>query len=305
MDYEISLSDAGFTRRQRIDTAVHTLEGILKGIAIDGIITPKELDELRSWANDNRKLIGSHPFSELIPKIDAAMTDGVIDSEEQADILWVCQNLQSGSIYYDSVTSDIQRLQGILHGILADGVVTDAEIHHLSEWIESHDHLKGCYPYDEIDAVLTAVLRDGAIDSTERESLSQFFEGFVTYSLARRMKNAREGIAPAPKLSGICAVCPELTFPERIYSFTGASTHATRTRIAELVELCGGSFSRAVTPKVHYLIVGAHGNAAWTYACYGRKVEQAMNLRSEGHQVTIAHENDFWDALQDHGYTKG
>jgi hypothetical protein len=208
MDYEISLSDAGFTRRQRVDTAVHTLEGILKGIAIDGVITPKELDELRSWAVDNRKLIGSHPFSELIPKIDAALSDGVIDSEEQADILWVCQNLQSGSIYYDSVTSDIQRLQGILHGILADGVVTDAEIHQLSEWIEAHDHLKGCYPYDEIDAVLTAVLRDGAIDSTEREFLSQFFDGFVTYSLARRMKMARDGVTPTPKLSGICAVCP-------------------------------------------------------------------------------------------------
>jgi NAD-dependent DNA ligase len=151
---------------------------------------------------------------------------------------------------------------------------------------------------------LTAVLRDGAIDSAERESLSQFFEGFVRYSLARRMKMAREGTAPAPKLSGICAVCPELIFPERIYSFTGASSHATRSRIAELVELCGGSFSRAVTTKVNYLIVGAEGNAAWTYACYGRKVEQAMNLRSEGHQVTIAHESDFWDALQDHGYTK-
>jgi hypothetical protein len=305
MDYEISLSDVGFTRRQRVDTAVHTLEGILKGIAIDGVITPKELDELRSWANDNHKLIGSHPFSELIPKINVALADGVIDSEEQADILWVCQNLQSGSIYYDSVTSDIQRLQGILHGILADGLVTDTEIRQLSEWIESHDYLKGCYPYDEIYAVLTSVLRDGAIDAAERESLSQFFEGFVQYSLARRIKMAREGIKPAPKLSGICAVCPELAFPDRVYSFTGASTHATRSRIAELVELFGGSFSRAVTPKVHYLIVGAHGNPAWTYACYGRKVEQAMSLRSEGMQMTIAHENDFWDALQDLGYTHG
>lgn len=300
MDYEISLTDVGFTRRQRIDRAVHTLEGILTGIAIDGTINPKEVEELKAWVNDHRKLVGNHPFTELIPAIDAALMDGIIDAEEQADLLWLCQNLQSGSTYYDETTSDIQRLQGILHGILADGEVTDDELRQLSQWTEDHCYLKGCYPFDEIDALLTQVLRDGEIDSTERAMLKLFFEDFVSYSLTRRMKDARSGTTPSRKLSGICAVCPDLAFLDRTYTFTGASAKASRSQMAAQIESLGGRFSPTVTRVVHYLVVGANGNPAWAYACYGRKVEQAMKLRADGHALVIVHENDFWDAIQDH-----
>jgi len=299
MDYEVSLTEAGFTRRQRVDRAVHTLEGILRGIALDAVITSKELEDLRAWANDQRALVGFHPFSELVPKIDAVLADEVIDADEHEDLLWVCKNLQFGSTYYDETTSDMQRLQGILHGMLADGAITEDEIRQLSLWVADHSDLKGCYPYDETDALLTQVLRDGRIDSSEREMLKLFFEDFITYSLSRRIHDARTGVAPPRKLTGICAVCPELVFPRRTYSFTGASVKAKRSQMASNVEALGGRFSKSVTPSVHYLIVCAEGNPAWAYACYGRKVEEAMNLRAAGHSVVIVHETDFWDALQD------
>jgi hypothetical protein len=66
-----------------------------------------------------------------------------------------------------------------------------------------------------------------------------------------------------------------------------------------MIEQMGGVFSTSVTPKVHFLVVGANGNPAWAYSCYGRKVEQAMKLRAEGHSLVIVHENDFWDSIQD------
>lgn len=302
MEYEISMTNVGFTRRQRIDRAIHTLEGILKGVAIDGVITSDEAKELKAWCDDNRALIGNHPFTELIPKIDAALADGVIDAEEQADILWVCQNLSSESIYYDDVTSDIQRLQGILHGILADGHISDEEIKQLSEWVDAHSDLKGCYPYDEIDSLLTQVLRDGKVTEEERCMLMDFFEDFISYSLSKCMQKARSGNNGLRRtLAGLCAVCPELVFEERCYSFTGASTRAPRAQIAKMVEEMGGVFSPSVTPKVHFLIVGANGNPAWAYSCYGRKVEHAMKLRADGHTLIIVHEHDFWDAAQDAG----
>lgn len=302
MEYEVSMTNAGFTRRQRVDRAVHTLEGILKGVAIDGIITPDEAKELKAWCDDHRKLIGNHPFTELLPKIDAALADGCIDEEEQADILWLCQNLSSESIYYDSVTSDIQRLQGVLHGILADGHVSDVEIKQLSEWIDAHTDLKGCYPYDEIDSLLTQVLRDGKVADDERRMLTEFFEEFISYSLSRRMQKTHSDVfEPRRTLNGLCSVCPDIIFEERCYSLTGASTRAPRARIAKMIEEMGGIFSSSVTPKVHFLVIGANGNPAWAYSCYGRKVEQAMKLRSEGHSLTIVHEHDFWDAAQDAG----
>ena len=48
-----------------------------------------------------------------------------------------------------------------------------------------------------------------------------------------------------------------------------------------------------------YLVIGAEGNPCWSYACYGRKVERAVELRKEGLRIMIVHERDFHDALVD------
>ena len=53
------------------------------------------------------------------------------------------------------------------------------------------------------------------------------------------------------------------------------------------------------TVKVNYLVVCANGNPCWAYACYGRKVEQAVKHRRQGVPIVLVHENDFWDAYED------
>lgn len=291
----------GFTKRQRVDKAVHTLEGILKGIAIDGQLLPAECRELTQWCDDQRELLMHHPFTELVPKVQAALADGAISSEEQADILWLCRNLSSGSIYYDEITTDIQVLHGILHGILADGVITDEEAKGLSEWTEANSHLRGTYPFDELDSLLTTVLRDGKVDVQEQSLLQDFFQDFISYSLSKRIEQARRGanVKKQMRLPGICAVCPVIEFPDRVFCFTGASTRAVRPDIADHVVRRRGVFKDTVSLDLHYLVVGAAGNPCWAFSCYGRKVEQAVALRREGHRLIIVHEHDFWDAIQD------
>jgi hypothetical protein len=303
MSYEDSVRDLGFTKRQRVDRAMHTLEGILQGIALDYVISPQEFKELKAWCKDNRSLIGKQPFTELIPMIEAALADGIIDQEEHADILWACQKCTSPGDYYNETTCDIQTLQGILHGVLADGELNDVEINELNTWLEERSHLKGCFPYDELEALLLDVLRDGVITENERQMLKAFFEDFMTYSLSHRIERASiDGGPTRRKLSGLCSVCPDLTFVERSYCFTGPSARAKRAEIAEIVAHLGGVFSDSVTSSVHYLVVGANGHPAWAYSCYGRKVEKAMSLRKGGHSLILVHEHDFWDAVQDHGY---
>jgi hypothetical protein len=56
-----------------------------------------------------------------------------------------------------------------------------------------------------------------------------------------------------------------------------------------------------VIKELDYLIVAAERNLCWAFSCYGRKVEAAMDLRKSGTRLTIVHENDFWDAVADHG----
>ena len=231
------------------------------------------------------------------------MADGAINTEELEDLLWVCRNLSPESEYYDDITNEIQVLQGILHGIMADDHVSMTEATQLQRWVDEHDHLKGTYPYDELESILLAVLADRIIDDDEQEMLRRFFEDFIQYSFAKRIRKEgdriRAELTKERTLPAICAACPEIAFNAKSFTFTGSSMKAKRTDIAKHVERLGGVFIPNLSQKTDFLVVGAGGNPCWAFSCYGRKVEKAAELRKEGHSITIVHESDFWDAVQD------
>lgn len=100
-------------------------------------------------------------------------------------------------------------------------------------------------------------------------------------------------------ISGICAICPEIIFDGKLFCFTGESYRAKRAEIMETITSLGGKARSSVSAKTDYLIVGNAGNPCWAYACYGRKIEEAMNLRKGGAGIVIVNETDFWDAVDD------
>lgn len=284
-----------FTRKMNLDKTVHILEGILKGMAIDSVITEAEVRELIRWRDENIEYAEQHPFNEIMPKVNAALKDGVITVEEKDDLLWVCNNLHTDSIYYNALTSDIQRLQGLLHGVLADGVLNDEEIRRLDNWVSENDHLKGCYPFDEIESLLTTILSDGRIEEKERSSLKAFLEDFAIVGGVPSEQIGSRHLA----VSGVCATCPEITFDDRLFCLTGESPKGTRMDIARRIETIGGKVIENVREDLNYLVVCAEGNWCWAFACYGRKVEKAVNYRKKGLPIIIVHENDLWDAIAD------
>ena len=88
------------------------------------------------------------------------------------DLLWLCSNITRENPYFDAVTADIQRLQGIIHGVTADGKIEKEELTRLQGWISENEHLSGCYPYDELNTVICAVLKDGLIDNRNTSNSS-------------------------------------------------------------------------------------------------------------------------------------
>lgn len=101
-------------------------------------------------------------------------------------------------------------------------------------------------------------------------------------------------------VQGLCAVCPEIQFEGQSFCFTGASTRYPRKELTKLVQSLGGSVVSAPSAKLAYLVIGAEGNPAWAFACYRRKVEQAVQLRKAGARLLIVHEHDFHDAVEGH-----
>lgn len=146
-DYEL-MNYRKYTFKSEMDKALRTLEGILDGITIDNCVNISELKELRHWCDYYRNFIYKHPFNEILPIIQDAMKDNILDQEEIKDIIWACRKYQS-SLFYYIVTSDIQKLHGILHGILSDNTISKEEIIGLSNWLDENSHLATVYPYDE------------------------------------------------------------------------------------------------------------------------------------------------------------
>ncbi len=285
-----------FHKWSQLDKSVNTLLGLVQGIAIDGKINNSELNLLNLWLSDHQDLANKHPFNELVPVLSQAIFDGVFTDDEREDIIWLCEKLRSNE-YFNEITADLQVLHGILGGIASDGVISPEELRGLRNWLDNHDHLKSCYPYDEIDSLITSALRDGKVDDQENKLLQGFFSEFL--AILDNKTITAPLMTKAQSVQGVCASCPEIIFEGSKFCFTGASNRYSRSEFETLIKSLGGEPLSSVSNKVNYLVIGAEGNGCWAYACYGRKVEKAVELRKQGAKLLIVHENDFHDAVAD------
>jgi hypothetical protein len=170
------------TGPQKLDLAIHTLEGLIRGITIDSEINEQELEMLNDWISDHILLKKRHPFNELIPKLSQVIEDRSIDEQEISNIMGLCKRFKTDNIYYNKITSDLQRLRGILIGIVADGMINKEELVNLQEWLGEHQSLKTCWPYDEVFSLVMGVLKDGKIDPNEHKILLELFDEFIANS---------------------------------------------------------------------------------------------------------------------------
>lgn len=293
------LSFRKYTKWSELDKSIHTLEGILKGISLDNKLNVLEFNEIHNWCEQHRDSSDIHPYNELIPLIDNALEDDELTEEEIKDILWFCNNLKTVNRYYDVITSDMQRLHGIMHGILSDNKIIDAEVKGLKNWIDENKHLIGCYPYDELNSILTTILLDGIITDEEINYLKVFFSQFIdTESSTSIDEEELANLKKEFSIEGVCSLSPNISFENKQFCFTGVSSRGTRNQIADVITALNGKFVNSVSKKTDYLIIGNDGNPCWAFSCYGRKVEAAVNLRKSGNRVIIVHENDFWDAIE-------
>ena len=286
------------TVAQDRDRDIHELEGLVRGIALDGRIVAAEAASLERWCARRQESHDRALFREARERIREAVSDGVLDQEERADLLHFCERIQSPSPFYSVATSDLQRLHGLLAGVAADGIVNEQELHGLRQWIDQTENLKGTWPYDEIDSLITMTLSDGRIDEQEHRFLLGFTREFL--------QSTRDLVLHSPfdeelVRFGVCAVQPEILFGGKRFCITGSSPRAQRRSIEAVIATLGGLPHPRVTKDLDYLIVAADRTLSWAFSCYGRKVEAAIALRKAGGRVALVHESDFWDAAADHG----
>lgn len=285
-----------YTAPARRDKALHTLQGILEGLAMDGVVNLLEHRELEAWLRQYESLATrDSAFSELITRIHLAMADGKLEPDEIADISNWVERLDPASCYYDPLTHRIQELHGMLHGIIADGIINRSELDGLQQWLDDVGEYRKYWPIGEVESAVMAVLKDGKITPEEHQFLLRYFASFAGISPTTR-KDLPVVSMRELRLDGVCAVDPEIEFADHSFCFTGTSEKYARSQLVDLVHTRGGLFTPAVRQDLNFLVVCDDGNPCWAFASYGRKIEKAIGYRKTGCAIVIVREADFLDA---------
>lgn len=284
--------------KKNLDQSIHLLEGLLKGIAFDQRINDKEISELNHWIAAHENARRHYPYTVLIPLLSTVLADHIITEDEKQDILWFCDKVSTENYFYDIVFSDLQRLKGIIHGILSDKVIRDEEIHALEGWLKENTHLKNYYPYDELVAVIDAILEDQIVTSRERQLLERYFIEFINKEmLSSYSQDEVQTLKAKITIGAVCAKKPIVNVKGKHFALTGQQNTFDRQKFVEYISSKGGYYHQQVTDIIDYLIVCDTNALLWAFEPYGRKIDQALDLRSQGHALVILHKKDFLKAL--------
>ncbi len=271
----------------------YELEGILTGVAADGIINADETARLRAWLDENAQFVDISPFSALVEHLQRALADGVLTYEESQDLLFVTRRYTTPNVHFDAIRGGLTALMGLLTGVSADRAINEHEVAALADWLARYAHLGGLWPYDECCTVVGAMLASRQLD-TGAEHLRSMTDLFP-------VAGSDHALQLPLTVEGICTANPDIAFANRTFVFAGRSAHASEQELTALITVLGGHLHRNVGELADYLVVCGTGSDYWAFAGYGRQVEKATAMQRSGHPVTIVSEDDFWEAVAAHG----
>jgi len=295
----------GLAHKTHITRANEMLKGILKGIAIDYKIEPAELAALAEWLSAHAHLVKQRPFSEVAEIIEQIQLDQAITKDEHEALLeYFTAFDDENSFLLDCTTTASRRLHGVLHGISADGTITDQEIRDLIDWLQDYNQFKDCWPFNDLWNLLNQITRDKRIDNEERDELQQFCRNFSEkFAWSETVQDTpinKHTVNNAPvlyTLEGICDTASPIEIRSKIFCFTGHARSGKRKDLEQMIESHGGRSTNRITQWLDYLVVGALSSPCWVYSTYGRKIEQVVKERQSGRKTLIIHEDRLLEAI--------
>jgi NAD-dependent DNA ligase len=105
---------AHFTLGQQRDRAASELVGLCRGVLADGIVSTPEALFIKDWIERNAHLATEYPFNYLYRNLLSALRDGVIDPEEEADLLGALVGLVGGETHVQARDQVISSLSATL-----------------------------------------------------------------------------------------------------------------------------------------------------------------------------------------------
>ena len=76
-----------YRKNQVADRQIDEVIGLCKGILADGMVNQGEAETLLKWLENNRESANKWPNCVLYPRIEAMLQDGILDDEEESELL--------------------------------------------------------------------------------------------------------------------------------------------------------------------------------------------------------------------------
>lgn len=177
-------------------------------------------------------------------------------------------------------TRALQKLEGLLYGVICDGELNNDEIYAIQSWLFEHEELKGNYPYDRIYTAVENILEDGIITEPERKYLFSLLNSILD---------------PVEDDSSEC----ELYTEGAEICLTGDFECMSKAELTTLFEGKGAIVRKNVVRTLDYLIVGDKGSENWSFGNYGTKIKKAMEYNEKGASIKIIRESDILSSVLD------
>lgn len=187
----------------------------------------------------------------------------------------------------------VDELIGICRGILADGEVNQSEGTFLLGWLDRHREFQDTFPFNALYPRVRDALEDGVLDLDEQRDLLEALSATVGGEIA-----APTGSNSLSTELPFDNPCPTILYAASVFVVTGVFTYGKRRAVCYTIESRGGAVRSVVSGNTDYVVVGEVGSRDWLHSSYGRKIQQAVELRQAGAMISIVPERHWAASLR-------
>jgi len=188
----------------------------------------------------------------------------------------------------------IDELIGISRGVIADGVVDEAEAIFLAQWIENHRDIANRWPVNVVYARVSEMLQDGVLSDNEQADLLDTLRELTGDTSPLQEQNHSTALP-------LCRPAPEVVFDDQVFCLTGKFAYGSNQECEESILDIGGRVVSMPTQDTNYLVIGEFCSPDWIHTVFGRSIERAVGLRDQGLDLKIISERHWVDAMAVHG----
>ncbi|QCJ70475.1 NAD-dependent DNA ligase [Providencia heimbachae] len=269
-----------FNYKRNRDKLFANLISIIDGVLSDSELSDSEILYITTWLSDSEQIANNAFVMLLQERISRSLDDGVITPKEREELKQTLLDVQQSimdmpNIDLYSKESDINLLNGLCKGIVADRHLGVEEVNYLDWWLTQNGMLKNNYPGKHLYELVKAIKEDGIIDQSESELL---YKALVDFSGT----DLDSGVVDGLSYHLPCDDIEVLDISGATICLTGNFVIGKRSLVSKMIEDAGGKVIDRITQSADYLVIGALSSRDWRYSSHGRKIEKAIDDRDSG-----------------------